>query len=465
MGLAADSEVGHAVVMPANTVAPRLDQFRQEVYRSVLGYRKDSLFELLDALTTGAGPLPLVRHSLAPAFRRQWPSVPDALADGTLTPAALHRLLPPLLPPPVADLGARPVWAIDATIWPRPQATTSPQRTYGRWALAAKPEHVIVASWEFQWLVASPEARGSWMLPLDVRRRGPDAATPTQTAIAQLRAVLPHLPAGTPRPVVTLDSSDAPVEMARAQVAVDCLVRLPSRRRLYRPPGPYKGRGRRPKHGPVFRCHDPTTHGVPDRTAVGDDPTHGCVRVAVWEALHTQGGHEVPFAVIRIQVSRLPRRDRPPAPLWLAWVGGPLPADLLLVWRWYRRRFPTSEHGFRCAKHDLGWTSVRLRDPAAADRWTWLVALAFWQLWLARPLVADCRLPWDRPLPPDRLTPGRVRRALAGLFAHLGTPARAPRPRGNAPGRRPGQGPGPHPRQPVIHRGTPPRRTKPKRAA
>jgi hypothetical protein len=451
--------------MQPTTAPARLTQFRQEVYRSTLGYRKDSLFELLDALTLGSGPTALVRYSLGASFRRQWSSVPDALADGSLEPAALHRLLPTLLPPPDPALGGRPVWAIDATIWPRPQARTSPARTYGRQTVPAKPDHVIVGSWEYQWLVVSPEASGSWALPLDVRRRGPGAASPTATAIAQLRAVLPHGAPGPPAPIVTLDSSYSPVDLARAGVAADCLVRLPSRRRLYRRPPPYRGQGRPPRHGPVFRCHDPATHGPPDRHVAITDPSYGTLTVDVWEDLHAQGGHDVSFPVIRIQAARRPRHDQPPAPLWLAWVGGPLPDDLRQLWHWYRRRFPASEHGFRFAKHDLGWTGVRLRDPAAADRWTWLVALAVWQLWLARPLVADCRLPWERPLPPHRLTPGRVRRALPGAFAHLGTPARAPQPRGKAPGRRLGQRPGPHPRQPIVHRGTPPRRTKPTSAA
>ena len=110
------------------------------------------------------------------------------------------------------------------------------------------------------------------------------------------------------------------------------------------------------------------------------------------------------------------------------------------------------EHGFRFLKQVLGWTTVRPAAPAAADRWTWLLALALWQLWLARALVADQRLPWERPLPPARLTPGRVRRAFTGLLGALGTPARPPKPRGKAPGRRPGQCPGPHPRHPVVRR-------------
>ena len=42
------------------------------------------------------------------------------------------------------------------------------------------------------------------------------------------------------------------------------------------------------------------------------------------------------------------------------------------------------EHTFRFFKQVLGWTRPRLRDPAAADRWTWLILAAYTQLWLAR---------------------------------------------------------------------------------
>src|SRR5207302_404980 len=93
--------------------------------------------------------------------------------------------------------------------------------------------------------------------------------------------------------------------------------------------------------------------------------------------------------------------------------------------------------------HALGWTTIRVRQPTAADRWTWLLAAAVWQLWLARPLVADRHLAWERPRAPAHLSPGRVRRACAGLVLTLGSPARAPQTRGKSPGRRPGHSPGP----------------------
>src|SRR6516165_3419411 len=68
-------------------------------------------------------------------------------------------------------------------------------------------------------------------------------------------------------------------------------------------------------------------------------------------------------------------------------------------------------------KQVLGWTAPKIRDPAAADRWTWLILAVHAQLRLARPLAADLRHPWERPAPPGRLTPARVRRGFRRLRA------------------------------------------------
>ena len=73
------------------------------------------------------------------------------------------------------------------------------------------------------------------------------------------------------------------------------------------------------------------------------------------------------------------------------------------------------EHTFRFFKQVLGWTRPKLRDPAAADRWTWLILACYAQLRLARDLAADLRLPWQQPCPPGRLTPARVRRGFRNI--------------------------------------------------
>jgi hypothetical protein len=312
----------------------------------------------------------------------------------------------------------------------------------------------VVAGWEYQVLAAIPEAQGSWGLPLDAARRGPAAGTPTQLAIRQFRRGLAMRAPGAPRPVGVLDSHYRVHEPVGAGLPCDWLVRLPANRRLFRAPPPYAGKGAPRKHGPKFKLDEPATHGTPDRTQVVADPVRGEVAVDAWLGLHDQGAPDCPFAVVRVQPERLPRREGTPAPLWLAWTGAALPADLACFGRWYERRF-AEEHLFRFEKQELGWTTVRLRDPAAADRWTWLVAAAVWQLWLARGLVADQRLPWERPLAADRLSPGRVRRAFAGLLPGLARRSRPPQTRGKSPGRRPGERPGPRTRHPVHRRGPP----------
>jgi hypothetical protein len=96
------------------------------------------------------------------------------------------------------------------------------------------------------------------------------------------------------------------------------------------------------------------------------------------------------------------------------------------------------EHTIRFAKQMLGCTRPRLRCPAAADRWTWLILAAHTELRLPRPLAHDLRRPWERPLPAERLTPARVRRGFRYLRAKTSSPASAPKPAQPGPGRPPG---------------------------
>jgi hypothetical protein len=86
------------------------------------------------------------------------------------------------------------------------------------------------------------------------------------------------------------------------------------------------------------------------------------------------------------------------------------------------------EKSFRLFKQVLGWTAPKLRDPQAADRWTWIIITCHAQLRLARPLADDLRLPWERPALPGRLTPARVRRGFRNIRATVPCPAGAPNP-------------------------------------
>lgn len=186
---------------------------------------------------------------------------------------------------------------------------------------------------------------------------------------------------------------------------------------------------------------------------------YGPVRVRAWMELHPKprrigeryGCEKDPMVkrtVILVEVSRLPLETRKPKKLWMWWTGAGEP-DLDLIWRSYCKRF-SLEHAIKFLKLTLGWTTPRVRHPEQADLWTWLILVAYTQLRLARSIVADRRLPWEKPLSQRRLTPSRVLRAFCNLLLDLGTPASAPKPRSRSPGRPKGSRSGPAKRYPAI---------------
>jgi len=78
-------------------------------------------------------------------------------------------------------------------------------------------------------------------------------------------------------------------------------------------------------------------------------------------------------------------------PLWLVWVNIQMP-PLTDIWQLYLRRFG-SEHWYRLAKQTLHWTIPKLSTPEQCERWSDLMPLLTWQLWLAQDLVREIRLP------------------------------------------------------------------------
>jgi hypothetical protein len=82
-------------------------------------------------------------------------------------------------------------------------------------------------------------------------------------------------------------------------------------------------------------------------------------------------------------------RDADPVWLWSARAAA-TEEGVNRSWQAFLRRFDI-ERTFRFLGQALGWTRPKLRDPAAADRWTWLVIAAYAQLHLARDLAADVR--------------------------------------------------------------------------
>src|SRR5439155_2965359 len=138
-----------------------------------------------------------VRLSLTAAFRRQWSSTCDALADGSVDVSGLRKLFAGTLLDS-ATVDGRPLLVIDGTNWPRPAARASADRTWEYRPLTGWPQNGIIPAWSYQWLVATPDVAGSWVLPLDVQRRGPTAKSAIAVALEQIAGVRQAQGPGTP---------------------------------------------------------------------------------------------------------------------------------------------------------------------------------------------------------------------------------------------------------------------------
>jgi hypothetical protein len=434
-----------------------LRAFRYQVY-TLFGCRRDTLFEALDAVLT-APTLETPAHlSLAPTCHRGWGSLYDALNAGTMDLARLERLAAS------HSLEPQTSWfAVDASVWPRCDAETSPERGFYHHPYRHSHGQPIVAGWNYSWLAQVPQRCSSWTAPLRVRRIIPGENV-NLVAAEQIRSWLGQagpLANGASVPIFTFDAGYDAVHLSLAldHLPVGLLVRLRAGRCFYADPTTQPATGRPRRHGVKLACDDPATWPAPSDRWTTTDPQYGSICVQAWNELHatpqnhaTRGTRQprplVRGTLIRLEVERLPRPTKTPTPLWFWWSGAS-PPNLAEVWQAYIARF-SLEHTFRFFKQTLRWTTPKLRSPSAADRWTWLLILAYVQLRLARDAVADVRLPWQAPLSSERRTPARVRRAFSHVLAQLGSPVGVPKPCGRSPGRPKGVRSPPAPRFPAV---------------
>jgi hypothetical protein len=442
-----------------------LSRFRTDLY-DCLTARADALFELADALLCADGAVrSLVDLTLTPEHRRGHGALYDALNCGNIEVGRLRAVLAGLPLPKAAD--GRIVLAVDVSPWLRSDAPTSAERlfchVYGR----AKNQAQLIPGWPYSFVAALEPGRTSWTALLDVVRLRP-ADDATAVTAEQLRAVVGRLIAaghwheGDPDILIVMDAGYDVTRLAfvLADLPVELLGRIRSDRvlRLPKPPRLAGATGRPPKHGPEFALDKPATWPEPQHTTTTETTRYGTARASSWDRLHPRLTHrtcwidhegDLPIiegTLIRLQVDHLPG-DRDPKPVWLWSSATSLTAEEVdRCWQAFLRRFDL-EHTFRLFKQTLGWTAPKIRDPEAADRWTWLIIAAHTQLRLARPLAQDLRRPWEKPAPPGRLTPARVRRGFRNIRAKTALPASAPKPGRPGPGRPPGsknRSPAPH---------------------
>ena len=430
--------------------------FRGQLYRS-FARRRDALFELADAVLCRPGRVDVLAElSLEPGHQRGHGALYDALNCGEVQFARLRWALAGVALPTWPDGRIR--LAVDVSNWLRPDAATSLDRSFCHCYGRGKNSAQMIPGWPYSLVAALEPGRTSWTRLLDAVRLTPDDDLAAVTA-AQVREVVQRLIAaghwqhGDPDIMVIFDAGYEPARLAwlLCDLPVQVIGRLGSNRVLRQAPPPRQPgqMGRPVRHGRELKLADQATHSGPGVTTISQTTRYGTATARAWHRMHPKlyargawEGHqgELPViegTLIQLTVDHLPH-DHAPKPVWL-WTSH-ASADAGEVdrcWQAFLRRFDI-EHTFRFLKQVLGWTRPKLRDPAAADRWTWLILAAHTQLWLARPLAEDLRLPWQQPAPPGRLTPARVRRGFRNIYGTLPRLTAAPKPGRPGPGRPPG---------------------------
>lgn len=431
-----------SAIYSADEQLTRLKDFRQAAY-DLLGKGRDALFDLMDANLCTCSIRSLAELSLSPVFRRGWPSTYEAVQDGEVPGKELMRLCCAQMP---GEL--RPVLAGDHTAWPRPQARTLAERTFEHQPTSIPGGRPITVGHGYSTLAWVPDEEGSWALPL-LHERISSTEAPIGKAAEQLREACKHLRQA---PIALYDAEygNAPFVLATADIPAVKVMRLRPNMCLWGPPPEYSGRGRPREHGDKLKLSDPGTWPQAAEILEVVDEELGPVRVQLWRGLHLRKAKGQALCLIRTERVNAKGTRRDPKVLWLAWLGEEAPS-LVSDWRRYLRRFAV-DHWYRFAKQRLHWTRPQLATPERGQTWSNLVVLMSWQLFLARGVLEDKPLPWQAAV--KKMTPGRACQAWGSLLARIGTPAKAPKPRGKSPGWKVGRARERRPVHPVVKKTT-----------
>lgn len=201
-------------------VFAQLREFRQAAYEC-LCRAKDATFELMDAILLTRNAYSLADLSICPVFRRQWPSIYEAMQDTRPQRNKLMRLY-------IKNIRKqeRIILAGDHTAWSRPDAPTLRERTYEHYTTGGRGGRPITPGYGYSTIAWIPETEGSWALPLR-HERITSWENPIDKAVRQLKLVCQHLQA---RPITLWDIEYgcAPFVTKTADIDADKLMRLRS---------------------------------------------------------------------------------------------------------------------------------------------------------------------------------------------------------------------------------------------
>lgn len=474
-----------------NKFIEMFQQFRHKLY-TILPNRRDSLMDLLDALSSNQTARSPAELSLNPLFRRNYSALYKAveqfnfnpngafvLGENTGSPEAfeqlkkqqsLQQVIAEIIPTPFQ----RPFYllGLDVTPIPRPYAQTLEERTFIYQPNPIKGNKPINIGHPYSILSVLPERTDGqpapWCIPLSAQRVLPTQKG-TEVGSAQLANAMTNLQLPQDSLSVLVADSDystpAFLNDNLEQDNVVIVTRVRSNRVFYLQPNPCEiktcRRGHPRWYGNKFDLKDETTWTSPNELVQTQLTTRSgrelTVTLRCWRQILMRGtsSHSMyrhPFTLLQIRVTDVDGQQVC-TPMWLIAIGSRRhQLTCLDIYQSYRQRFDL-EHLWRFGKQRLLMAAFQTPEVKHEENWVQLTLLAYTQLWVARELAHHLPRPWERYLPTNlnaQITPSVVQRDLTRIIAQIGTPAVSPKPRGYSPGRNKGCSLPPRPKQEVI---------------
>ena len=443
-------------------------EFREKLYQS-FNYRRDTVMDLVDAISANTTARSPVELCLSPLFEREYSALYKGIQEMSRTtqtdsteaisnqksyfPARL-RAISELIPNPKTKQFY--LWAIDVTPLPRPYAKTLSERTIIYQPNTIKGNKPINIGHSYSVLTSLPETEEtgdtSWAIPLTVERVKSDQ-TGKQVGSQQLKQILTtdNLPWSNHLSVLVVDSDySAKTFLAEQEQHRNLVVvtRVRSNRVFYTYPK-LKAKasvGHPQWYGDRFDLKDETTwhesNQVIQESFITKKGRLLNVTISCWSEMLMRGCHDCPmhrqpFTLMQIQVSTK-EGIRIWKPMWLIMMGQRrYELTTKEGYQAYRQRYDI-EHLLRFAKQRLLLNASATPEVEHEENWVKLSFLAYVQLWAARKLALSLPRPWERYLPQKTkgfLSPSQVQRDMNRIISEIGTPANFPKRRGFSRGR------------------------------
>jgi len=412
----------------------KLCKFRQQAYQ-LFHHRKDSFFELMDAIIQTPNATSFAELSLAAACTRQWHSLYKAIAAVSYDKDELDSLCVEQIP----NQGVVH-FAIDLMSVRRMRSESLKERVYCHGAKREVGGTGVIIGLPYS-IAAWSTARGSSFAPaVNIRRVKPDE-TAVKVAVEQVCWLGHWTPPGMAwRAGLDGGYGNREFFAPLSEKEVQVVARTRCDRVFYHraTAQEYCGRGRRAVFGRVFRLKDSTTWTVPDQEVTFFDSTHGLVQLQLWRGLGFRGaGHyKGKFTEVEVIRSRIHlEKEKPPPEHWYMAHNGKK-EQTISARDWYdtiAHRW-TIEPANRFRKQRLYAELPKVREAETSDHFLMAMQLVEWQLYLAKDAVVQKCLPWQKPLEAEKITPNRVIQSLPSYYSIVGTPTRQVQGRGKGKG-------------------------------